>query len=108
MISSIFGAVFSLEAVYVLTGVTLFIFALMTFLDHSNPRRLGSGCFWLTLGIIFVFGGVAPYWLTGLLVLFLIALDGFGQVSRGSAETNSVEQAEHARRLGNRIFIPAL
>jgi uncharacterized membrane protein len=108
MMTSILGAVFSLEAVYVLTGVTLLIFALMTFLDHSNPRRLGSGCFWLTFGIIFVFGGVTPHWLTGLLVLFLVALDGFGQVARGSAETDPGEKAEHARRLGNRIFIPVL
>jgi uncharacterized membrane protein len=78
------GSIFSLEAVYVLTGVTLLIFALMTFADRANPRRVGSGCFWLTLGTIFMFGGVAPHWLTGLLVLFLVALDGFGQVGRGS------------------------
>jgi uncharacterized membrane protein len=102
------GSVFSLEAVYVLTGVTLLIFALMTFADRTNPRRIGSGCFWLTLGIIFAFGGVAPHWLTGLLVLFLVALDGFGQVRRGSAETDPGKQVEHARRLGNRIFIPVL
>jgi uncharacterized membrane protein len=100
--------VFSLETVYVLTGVALLIFALMTFADRTNPRRGGSGCFWLTLGIIFMFGGVAPYWLTGLLVLFLVALDGFGQVGRGRVETDTAEKAEHARRLGNRIFIPVL
>jgi uncharacterized membrane protein len=102
------GYVFSLESVYVLTGGALLIFALMTFADRTNPRRVGSGLFWLTLGAIFMFGGVAPYWLTGLLVLFMVTLDGFGQVGRGSAEANPVEQSEHARRLGNRIFIPAL
>src|SRR5215813_191818 len=104
----IIGHVFSLETVYVLTGVALLIFALMTFADSANPRRVGSGCFWLTLGIIFMFGGVAPYWLTGSLVLFLVALDGFGQVGRGRIETDTAEKAEHARRLGNRIFIPVL
>lgn len=104
----IISYVFSLEAVYVLTGVTLLIFAWMTFTDSANPRRVGSGCFWLTLGIIFMFGGVAPHWFTGLLVLFLVALDGFGQVGRGNVETDSTEQAEHARRLGNHIFIPVL
>lgn len=104
----IISYIFSLETVYVLTGVTLLIFALMTFADRTNPRRVGSGCFWLTLSIIFVFGGVAPYWLTGLLVLFLVALDGFGQVGRGSVEAKPVEQAGDARRLGNRIFMPVL
>jgi uncharacterized membrane protein len=102
------GSIFSLEAVYVLTGAALLIFALMTFADRTNPRRVGSGCFWLALGLIFMFGGVAPHWLTGLLLLFLVALDGFGQVGRGRAETDAAEQAEHARRLGNRIFIPVL
>src|SRR5262245_49818539 len=102
------GYVFSLETVYALTGVMLLIFALMTFADRTNPRRLGSGLFWMTLGIIFMFGGVTPHWLTGLLVLFLVALDGFGQVGRGRVEDKPVEQAEHARRLGNRIFIPVL
>src|SRR5262249_7935195 len=124
--ASIFSSVFSLDAVYVLTGVALLIFALMTFVDRSNPRRVGSGCFWFTLGIIFMFGSVSPHWLTGMLVLFLVALDGFGQVGRGSGETNPTAgaagaagaagdsqagrdpQAEHARRLGNRIFIPVL
>jgi uncharacterized membrane protein len=101
-------SLFSLEAVYVLTGLTLLIFALMTFTDRTNPRRVGSGLFWLTLGIIFMFGGVAPYWLTGLLVVFLVSLDGVGKVSRGRAETDPVKQAEHSRRLGNRIFIPVL
>ncbi|HKQ77164.1 MAG TPA: DUF979 family protein [Blastocatellia bacterium] len=111
MTASIFSHVFSLDTVYVLTGVALLIFALMTFADRENPRRVGSGCFWLTLGIIFTLGSVAPHWLTGLLVLFLVALDGLGQVSRGSGVTDpkaQAAQAERARRLGNRIFIPVL
>jgi uncharacterized membrane protein len=111
MTASIFSSVFSLDTVYVLTGVTLLIFALMTFADRANQRRVGSGCFWLTLGIIFTLGSVTPHWLTGLLVLFLVTLDGMGQVSRGSGVTDSrakSAQAEHSRRLGNRIFIPVL
>jgi uncharacterized membrane protein len=102
------ASIFSLDAVYVLTGIALLIFALMTFTDRSNPRRVGSGCFWLTLGVIFAFGGVMPHWLTGLLVLFMVALDGLGQVGRGGQQTDQAAQAEHARALGNRIFIPVL
>lgn len=101
-------SVFSLDAVYVLTGVVLFIFAWMTFADRTNPRRVGSGCFWLTLGIIFAFGSLMPHWLTGLLVLFMVALDGAGRVSRGAHQSDQASQAEHARRLGNRVFVPVL
>jgi uncharacterized membrane protein len=101
-------SIFSLDAVYVLTGVTLLIFAWMTFADRSNPRRVGSGLFWLTLGIIFALGSLMPHWLTGLLVLFMVALDGAGRVSRGAHQSDQASQAEHARRLGNRIFVPVL
>src|SRR5262245_65415020 len=99
------GSVFSLETVYILTGGALLIFALMTFADRTNPQRVGSGLFWLTLGIIFMFGGVAPYWLTGLLVVFLVSLDGFGKVSRGRAEPDSLKRAEEAAQSGERLFV---
>src|SRR5689334_21889512 len=100
--------IFSLDTAYVMTGLVLMVFAAMTFRDRGNPRRLGSGLFWLTLGIIFVAGGMMPHWLTGLLVLFLVSLDGLGRVSRGTEKSDPVAQAEHSRALGNRIFIPVL
>ncbi len=97
------STLFSLEAVYVLTGIVLLIFAALTLIDRSNPRRVGTALFWLVLGLIFVLGGVLPYWLTGLLVLFLVALDGAGQVGKGEAPT-----AQPHTSLGNKIFWPVL
>ncbi len=97
---------FSLDTVYVLTGIVLAIFALMTFADRTNPKRVGSGLFWLALGVIFALGGLMPHWLTGLLVLFLVAIDGVGQIGRGT-RTERAEKPE-ASPLGNRIFIPVL
>ena len=99
---------FSLDAVYVFTGIVLFVFAGMTFTDRGNSRRIGSGCFWLVLGVIFAFGSLMPYWLTGLLVLLMVAIDGLGRVAKSPTEERHAEQTEYARRLGNRIFIPVL
>lgn len=59
---SIANALFSLNSVYVLTGLVLWVFAAMTFRDRANKRRNGSGLFWSILGAIFVFGGVLPHW----------------------------------------------
>ena len=103
--------IFSLDAVYVLTGIVLFIFAAMTFRDRSNPRRIGSGLFWLLLGVIFAFGSVLPYWLTGLLVLLMVGIDGLGRVGRGSsseAETGEGPQVGVPAKFGNQIFVPVI
>ena len=108
-LSGVLGAIFSLNTVYALTGVVLWIFAAMSFADRDNPRRVGTGCFWFTLGVIFIAGGLMPYWLTGLLVLVMVALDGAGRVARGRYdETTDAEHAREAGRLGNKIFIPVL
>ena len=98
--------IFSLDAVYVLTGIVLFVFAAMTFTDKSNPRRIGSGLFWLVLGVIFAAGSVMPYWLTGLLVLFLVTLDGLGQVRKSEVESSNEEPRKGS--FGNQIFVPVI
>ena len=108
-LSSIANALFSLSSVYVLTGLVLWVFAALSFSDRANKRRLGSGMFWLILGAIFVFGGVLPHWVTGLLVLAMVGIDGAGGVARGHYnESTKAEQVSRALKLGDRIFIPVL
>ena len=98
-----------LDTVYALTGIVLFVFACMTWADHSNPRRRTSAMFWLILSVVFAFGSLLPHWLTGLLILVMVALDGAGRVARGSYnEATGAEQVERARRLGDKIFLPVL
>ncbi|HJQ24628.1 MAG TPA: DUF979 domain-containing protein [Blastocatellia bacterium] len=108
-ITSLLGTLFSLNTVYALTGAVLWVFAGLTFRDRGNPRRIGSGLFWLILGATFIFGGVLPHWVTGLLVLVMVAIDGLGRVTRGSvAEATAEEQRACARRFGDKIFLPVL
>ena len=108
-LSSLANIVFSLNAVYVLTGAVLMVFASMAFTDRANPHRVGSGFFWLTLGIVFALGHVFPHWLTGLLVLAMVAIDGAGRIGRGNYdEAAKEEQAAQARRLRDKIFLPVL
>ncbi len=108
-ISSIADTLFSLNSVYVLTGLVLWVFAAMSFADRANKRRYGTGMFWLILGAIFVFGGEMPHWLTGLLVLAMVGIDGTGSVARREDdEATKAEQTSRALKLGNRIFIPVM
>jgi uncharacterized membrane protein len=102
-------SLFNLDTVYVLTGLVLFVFAVLTFKDSAHPHRYASGLFWLLLAIAFAFGSLLPHWVTGILVLFMIAIDGLGRVSRGSRkEATQEEQIAQASRLKNKIFLPVI
>ena len=106
--SSLVSHLLSLEAVYALVGTVLLVFAGLTFLDRRHSHRLGTGFFWLTFGVIFIFGGILPSWLTGLLVIAMVAIDGAGRVSRGSDDMRSTTPLQKGHRLGDRIFLPVL
>ena len=100
---------FSLETVYVITGLVLLVFAVMTARDRANPRRFTSALFWLLLAVVFAFGGVLPHGLTGLLVLAMVALDGLGRVGRGQyAETTKAQREKEATKFKSKIFLPVL
>jgi uncharacterized membrane protein len=97
----------SLDAVYALCGLLLLLFAVGTLRDRQHPRRYGSALFWALLGLIFLWGGLWPHWLTGLLVLVLVAIDGMGRVTRGSQAT-SPDVPVGGKSPGPRIFWPVL
>jgi uncharacterized membrane protein len=109
--TNITAALFSLDAVYVLTGLVLWVFAALNFRDRANANRASSALFWLVLGIIFALGSVMPHWLTGLLVLLMVGLDGAGRVGhkpRQDETTKTGQAARQERTLGNKIFLPVL
>jgi uncharacterized membrane protein len=102
------NVIFSLGAVYLITGVVLICFALLTIADGQHPCRWGTAAFWLILGVIFAVGGIMPHWVTGMLVIAMVTLDGTGQVRHGPMPQRNAEQARHAGELGDRIFLPVL
>jgi uncharacterized membrane protein len=85
-VTPVLQIVFSLETVYLLTGLVLLAFACLTFVDKRHPCPAGSAAFWLILGVIFIFASRLPHAVTGLLVLALVALDGANKVRPGVAE----------------------
>jgi uncharacterized membrane protein len=100
---------FGLETVYVLSGVVLVLIGLRSALDEGNDRRIGTGLFWAVLGVIFALGSHLPAAVVGVLVVALVALDGFGQVRAGKhVEPSPRERARAAERLGARLFVPVL
>ncbi|WP_114765603.1 DUF979 domain-containing protein [Vibrio rhodolitus] len=98
-----------LEYVYQATGLLLLAFSLQSFLDKQNPKRIGSGLFWLIYGITFIFGAMIHHWVTGVMVLALTALAAGGFMGTGNyGTTNDQERKQSASVLKNKLFIPAI
>ena len=98
-----------LEYIYISTGLLLIAFAVLTFTDQDNKKRFGTGLFWLIYGLSFCLGSVQPHWVTGLMILALTVIAASGQMALGGYGQASLEQKRaSAKRLGNKIFIPAL
>jgi uncharacterized membrane protein len=100
--------IWSLESIFVLSGILLVVFAIFTARDQGNPARRGTACFWFLLGATFALGSIMPAWITGIIVIAMVALDGAGLVQRGRYGLPSSEERTRSSRLGNRVFAPVL
>lgn len=109
---------FQQSYLYWLAGLILVIVAVMSFRDKANPRRITTGLFWGVYGLIFLLGDWTyqlvgdkrtVHIAVGLAVVGLALIAGFGGVRLGSYHQRKPEEREaSAKRLGNRLFYPAL
>ena len=79
----------------------------------NEPSRMAaaqpSGGFWLVYAVIFLIGDKLPPALVGALVIVMALIAGFGGVLSGKTQTLTEEaRRASAKRLGNKLFIPAL
>jgi uncharacterized membrane protein len=101
--------IFSLTHLYVLVGILLACVAGMTAVDRTNPRRFSSAFFWGFYALVFLAGDLLPPAWIGGGVIAMAVIAGLGRVAGGRHVAPSVaEYVERARRLGNKLFLPAL
>ncbi|HEX8903466.1 MAG TPA: DUF979 family protein, partial [Longimicrobiaceae bacterium] len=99
----------TLEFIYVLMGLLLAGITVFSARDRTNRKRWKNTAFWGIYAVTFLFGSYLPHLASGLLVIAMTAVAGFGGLGRGEPDTTTHEQrVESARRLGNRLYIPAL
>ena len=99
----------TLQWIYWLTGAYLAAIAWRGLRDRGNPRRLATGGFWALLSIAFLAGERLPAAVMGAMVVALALIAGFGGVRLGRYDESTPQaKASEARRLGNRLFVPAL
>jgi uncharacterized membrane protein len=99
----------SLESVYIFLGIITIAGSIYTFWDRKNSRRFTTGLFYCLFGVTLLFGSVIPPFYMGLLAIVLVLIAGFGGLKPGSYDEASAEERQNNRkRLGNKLFIPAL
>lgn len=99
----------TLQWAYWLFGALLAWVALRSLRDRDNPRRGLTAMFWGLLSLSFLIGERLPATIMGAVVLTIAIIAGVGGVRLGRYPERSIEQRrEDARRLGHRLFVPAL
>lgn len=98
-----------LEFFYILIGLLSMMTAVRCFRDETNDTRIGTGLFWLILGVIFAAGKLMPYVVSGVLLALIGILTLFKQVKIGKlAEISEEEGQKSAERIGSWVFFPSV
>lgn len=98
-----------LEFFYILIGLLSMMTAVRCFRDETNDARIGTGLFWLILGVIFAAGKLMPYVVSGVLLAIIGILTLFKQVKIGKlAEISEEEGQKSAERIGSWVFFPSV
>ncbi len=99
----------TIDHMYILTGLLLLVFALYSFVDKGNKKRLGTTVFWVIYGMTFLLGKVVPNVVIGALVVIMALIASFKGLGIGSyGEFSKEEKKRECVRFGNRLFLPTL
>src|SRR5258708_3605049 len=92
-----------------LVGIVLLVIGGMIVTDKGHPRRFTAGGFWILYALIFLIGDRLLPEVVGVLVIAMALIAGFGGVTAAKPKVLSGEaRVASAKRLGNKLFIPAL
>ena len=97
-----------LSPIYWLIGLLLASAAWHAARDATHSRRAASATFWGLLALTFFAGDALPRAVVGAALVLIALVAGFGGVARGAAHDDPARRVEQARRLGHRLFVPAL
>ncbi|MDA8454879.1 DUF979 domain-containing protein [Acidovorax sp. GBBC 3334] len=99
----------TIQHLYLLVGAILAVTAAMTLADRTHPKRYSSALFWALYALVFLVGDLLPPLWVGVGAVAMALIAGFGGVGAGRHEPRSAaDYAASARRLGHKLFIPAL
>ena len=94
---------------HVFAGAVFASYALASFRNSGNPKRLGNAAFWSLVALSFWFGDSLGDVGNGILVLALVALAGARLLGPAMSQSTGNEEREAlSERYGRKLFLPAL
>ena len=94
---------------HVFAGAVFASYALASFRNSGNPKRLGNAAFWSLVALSFWFGDSLGDVGNGILVLALVALAGARLLGPAMSQSTGNEEREAlSERYGSKLFLPAL
>ncbi|MFC5550944.1 DUF979 domain-containing protein [Massilia aerilata] len=101
--------ILALDDFYILVGLLFAATAIMNLRDRSNPRRTTTALFWGLYALLYLAGSRMPPAATGLVMIAMALVAGFGLVKGGKAHLPPEEtRRAGAARLGHKLLVPAL
>jgi uncharacterized membrane protein len=103
------SAYFTLDYLYIVLGLLLAAIAVLSWRDRHNPRRYSTAVFWGLYAVLYLAGQRLPPVAAGGLMVLMALIAGFGGVGTGRyGKLSDADRKQSARRLGHRLFLPAL
>ena len=109
--------IITINEIFYLIGAVVMLLVGMTLKDKGNPKRYTTALFWFLFGSVFLFGDLSiallgkplAYRIIGIIVILIALIAGTGQLSLGTYfQTTDKQRKESAKKLGNKIFLPAV
>lgn len=98
-----------LEVLFIVMGLIAVYTGVKNLTDKTNPSPLGTGVFWITMGVVLAFGRWIPNLVNGILIIIMTLPAILRKVSKGQQNVPTAEQTGASfERIGMKIFLPAL
>ena len=97
------------QIMYILSGLFCMYCGVRAWMVKANKHYIPTGCFWFALGIVVAFGQWLPAIASGIIVAIVSVPAALSMVKRGNLESaTKEEQQKNFKKIGMKIFIPAL
>ena len=102
-----------IKLLYLIVGIMFVLFGIASLINKNKTivNKISGGFFWISYGVIFLFGDFIPPFVIGLLIILLALIALFNLMKPAKITDQEIREKieiDGASRFKNKLFIPAL